>query len=377
VPRFPRAELAVVLTAAGLVFSRVFGLAVVMPGFRGHYAAAFPVDALWIGLAFGAHGLTMALMQLPLGILSDRVGRRPVLLAASVLFVAGSAWAAFADSIAALIAARLVQGLGAVASVSMAMVGETVPESRRTTAMALVGIPAGMGFFLGVFAAPLLVPLVGVPGLFLVAAGVGLAAAAPLLAIRPAPAEAPSPVPARASLGLPVMSLALGGFTLNFALTSVMFFLPDASAGRLLPPLGLALVAMLLASRQIDRRSWTWQPLAAGLVGLAAAAPAYLLLDGGAAAFAAGTAFFACHAILSAAFPSQVSRVAGRSGGRGHGIQNIVAYLGTFAGGAVAGAFASRPSMDLVVLAGLAVACAALLVAGLRTARPQPTPTGA
>ena len=56
-----RRDIGLVATAAALVFSRVFGLSLVLPNFRSHYEATFAVDAVWIGLAFGAYGLTMAL----------------------------------------------------------------------------------------------------------------------------------------------------------------------------------------------------------------------------------------------------------------------------------------------------------------------------
>ena len=81
---------------------------------------------------------------------------------------------------------------------------------------------------------------------------------------------------------------------------------------------------------------------------------------------AAAQAFFAGHATLSAVLPSQVSRLAGRTGGRGHGVQLVVAYLGSAAGGLVAGALAGTPAVAFAVLAGLCVAVAGLAVAALR-----------
>jgi MFS family permease len=367
-----RAELGVVATAGGLVFSRVFGLSVVMPNFRGHYEAAFMVDLLWIGVAFGAYGLTFALMQWPMGALSDRWGRRSVLLVGSLLFVLGSAWAAYADGVAALIAARLVQGLGTISSVAMAMVGESVPEARRTTAMAAVGVPAGLAFFLGLMVGPAFYPQIGMRGLFLLTAMVGGVAGVPLLMLR-VPAAAPAAGTKRR--GLPVLALALGGFTMNYALQTVLFHLPTTQWTRLLPPLAVAMVAMGLLSRLIDRAGWTWQPLAVGISGLAVAAPLMGVLGAGPDAhlafFAGAVLFFSLHATLSAAFPSQVSRIAGRAGGRGHGTQNTLAYLGTFVGGAMAGALA-RPEWAFAVLGLLALASAGLLVRGLYWGRRSP-----
>ncbi len=377
---FTRSELALVASAAMLVFSRVFGLSLVLPDFR-DYASTLTASQLLVGTAFGAYGLTLALMQLPLGALSDRVGRRPVLFAGTFLFVAGSIWAATADSIGTLIAARLLQGTGAISSVAMAMVGETIPEERRTTAMALIGVPAGLGFFLGLMAGPLLSPAVGVPGLFWITAGIGMVTALPLLRMHlgdPASSPASAPTPAtgdKRSLGLPVLSLAAGGFTMNYALMSVLFFLPDKSWQTMLPILAAALVVMGLASRLVDRAGLTWQPIAIGIPVLAAAGALFVSAAPGFGLYGAGVLFFGAHATLSAVLPSQVSRIAGRSGGRGHGIQNIVAYMGTFAAGSAAGALAAHSRYAFAILGVVAGLSAALVVAGLRQPRTVPAPT--
>lgn len=367
---FTRAERGLVAGAAFLVFSRVFAFSLVLPGFR-TFGATLTGSALLVGIALGAYGLTMAVAQFANGWLSDHVGRRPVLVVGSLLFVAGSAWSAVAGSIEALIAARLLQGLGGVSSVAMAAVGETVPEERRTSAMALVGIPAGLGFFLGFALGPLLETLIGFRGLFWAMTGLGALATLPL-ALRPLPAPRPAPPAGPVRLG--VVALSLAGFTVNLAMMVVVFFLPDLglSSEALAAILVAALVAMGLMSRLADRTGATWQPTAAGLGVLALGAPMFILgaSRGRWAVVAGGLLFFAAHATLSAVLPSQVSRLAGRSGGRGHGIQLVVAYLGSAAGGALAGALAGDPEMAFAILAALCAAVAALATASLR--RPAP-----
>jgi predicted MFS family arabinose efflux permease len=366
VPRsaFPRHERGLIAAAAFLVFSRVFAFSLVLPGFRA-FGATLTGSALLVGMALGAYGLTMAVAQLANGWLSDHVGRRPVLLVGSLLFVLGSAWAAVAHSIWTLLAARLLQGLGGVSSVAMAAVGETVPEERRTSAMALVGVPAGLGFFLGFILGPILQGVIGFRGLFWMMAILGAVAALPM-ALRALPPPAPPPTHHR--IGLPVLSLALAGFTINFGMTSVSYFLPAVGHTALGLVLLGALVVMGIASRAVDRHRAVAGPVAASLLVLAAGA-ALFTLRGGWLLLAGGLAFFAAHATLSAILPSQVSRLAGRTGGRGHGVQLVVAYLGTSAGGTVAGAaaeLASRGRLAHGAAASAAVlAVLALLVAGL------------
>ncbi|MEA3137125.1 MAG: hypothetical protein QOC71_1406 [Thermoplasmata archaeon] len=357
---FTKAERGLVAGAAFLVFSRVFAFSLVLPGFR-DFGATLTHSDLLVGIALGAYGLTMAVAQLANGWLSDHIGRRPVLLVGSLLFVAGSAWSAVAGSIEALIAARLLQGLGGVSSVAMAAVGETVPAERRTSAMALIGVPAGLGFFLGFVLGPVAADAIGFRGLFWAMAGIGALATLPL-ALRKLPEPTIHAAPLTSGVSLPVLALALAGFTANLGMTAVAFFLPELRHEVLAAVLLGALVVMGVASRAADRTGATWQPVVAALGVLGLGAPLFIL-GGGWAVLAGGLLFFAAHATLSAVLPSQVSRLAGRSGGRGHGVQLVVAYLGSAAGGTLAGSLADAPDAVFAVLAGLCAAVAALTAA--------------
>lgn len=364
---FQKGELGLVGTAAALVFSRVFGLSIVLPDFRGHYEG-LGIDPFWVGVAFGAYGLTMALMQFPNGVLSDRFGRKPLLWSATAFFVGGSLLAAFAWDVPSLIAGRLLQGMGAVASVAVAAVGESIPAERRTMAMALIGIPAGTGFLFGMAAGSILYPALGMTALFLITAAVGLLAALPLLRVRmperQRDAIAPRPITP------PVLALALTGFAGNYALTTTLFFLPEDASRVLWILMTAGLIVMLTMGRVIDRRGWTWQPLSVAALGLGASAM-WFVLDGRYGFWLGGGLFFAFHAILAMSLPSQVSRIAGPSGGRGHGIQNVIAYGGTFAAGPVAGALAGHPDAAMAVVVAVGTLAAAALF-GTRL-RPQPS----
>lgn len=372
--RFTRPEALLIAGAAAVVFTRVFAFSLVLPGFRAHGDALAGATDLLVGAALGAYGLTMAVSQLGLGILSDRWGRKPILILGTACFVAGSIGAALADSIWTLLAARLLQGLGGVSSVALAAVGETVPAERRTTAMALVGIPAGLGFFFGFALGPYGEALVGFRGLFWTSAGLGVLAILPLLRQRLAAAQPAEDI--RRAISRPVLALCVGGFAANFAMTEVAFFLSDRPLGRgaLAIVLVGAFVIMGIASRLIDRKAVAWQPIVVALTALTIGA-ALLLLRDIPLLWVGGLAFFAGHAVLSATLPSQVSRLAGRSGGRGHGIQLIVAYLGSAVGGLAAGAFAQDLLKATLVLAVVAVTAILLTTIWLRPAAPLPQPS--
>ena len=114
----------------------------------------------------------MAILQIPLGRLSDRIGRRKVLLLGMTLFSLGSFlcaiphWFPHPLQIGALIFGRLVQGGGAIVSVAFATVADFIEPQRRSTAMAVLGIPIGAAFVIGIIGGPILAGIFGTASLF-------------------------------------------------------------------------------------------------------------------------------------------------------------------------------------------------------------------
>lgn len=155
------------LSLASIYALRMLGLFLVMPVFAleaRHYPGGD--DAFLIGLAMGAYGLTQACLQVPLGLASDRMGRKPVILAGLAVFALGSAIAAWAPSVTWLAIGRAVQGAGAVSAAVTALLADQTRDSVRTKAMALVGISIALMFALSLVVAPLLTPHIGLGGLF-------------------------------------------------------------------------------------------------------------------------------------------------------------------------------------------------------------------
>jgi len=161
---------------------RMFGLFALLPVLSLYAMDLENATPLLVGLAVGAYGLTQAGFQVPLGALSDRIGRLPVIILGLAIFAAGSALAAMSDSIYGIIAGRLLQGAGAISATLSALIADATRKEVRTRSMAIFGVGIGLSFMVAMVAGPLLAATFGV--LFWIAAGLAVVACA-LLKLLP------------------------------------------------------------------------------------------------------------------------------------------------------------------------------------------------
>ncbi|WPO46907.1 MFS transporter [Pseudomonas sp. S1Bt23] len=158
-----------------LVFAfRMLGMFMVLPVLATYGMDLAGATPALIGLAIGAYGLTQAIFQIPFGIISDRIGRRPVIYLGLIVFALGSVLAANADSIWGVIAGRILQGAGAISAAVMALLSDLTREQHRTKAMAMIGMTIGLSFAVAMVAGPLLTRAFGLPGLFFATGGMAL-----------------------------------------------------------------------------------------------------------------------------------------------------------------------------------------------------------
>lgn len=152
----------------------MLGLFMVLPVmalYFGDYRGATP---FLLGVSLGIYGFTQAIFQIPLGLLSDKIGRRSVIIGGLVLFVLGSVVAGLADSAVGLIVGRALQGTGAIASTLMALITDFTSEQNRTKAMAAVGGTIGISFALAMVIGPVIAAASGLSGIFWLTAVFGL-----------------------------------------------------------------------------------------------------------------------------------------------------------------------------------------------------------
>jgi len=141
----------------------LFMLFPVMSVYAGDYDSSTPI---LIGMAIGIYGLTQALLQIPFGYLSDRFGRKPILIIGLLIFLIGSIIAATASNIIFVVIGRALQGGGAISAVLMAFLADSISEDNRAKANAFVGFQIGAAFMLSLIIGPIVTSRIGLSGLF-------------------------------------------------------------------------------------------------------------------------------------------------------------------------------------------------------------------
>ncbi len=354
---------------ASIFALRMLGLFLVLPVFVLE-ARKYPGgdDAARVGLAMGIYGLTQAVLQLPLGMASDRFGRKRVIVLGLLVFAGGSLLAALADTLTGLLIGRALQGAGAVSAAVTALLADQTRDVVRTKAMALVGGSIGLMFAVALVAAPLLVAQVGLPGLFGLTCALALAAIAVVLWWTPAEPVQHQNAP-RGNLSdvwknADLVRLNFGVFALHTVQMAMWMAVPallvQAGLGKdlhwqvylpavvvsflflgglfalerrgLLRGTLLASIALVLVVQLgLAWVSWNGQPPGLWTLGV-------LLL-----------VFFCGFNALEASQPSLVSRMAPASlRGAALGSYNMLQSLGLFAGGALGGAlvqWAGKPTL--------------------------------
>ena len=151
-----KTEIVTVLLLSLVLFLRMFSIFLVLPVFNILAQEINNANFFLVALAFGIYGLTQGLCQLPAGYFSDVWGRKRILIIALILFLIGSLLASYVTNIYWVIAARFIQGMGAMASVIFALLADKTRNEVRARASAFLGMSIGIAFCLAFVLAPIL-----------------------------------------------------------------------------------------------------------------------------------------------------------------------------------------------------------------------------
>ncbi|MDE2148242.1 MAG: MFS transporter [Gammaproteobacteria bacterium] len=370
---------------------RMFGMFMVLPVLSLYARHLTPgVSGLEIGLAVGIYGLLQALLQVPLGVVSDRIGRKPVITIGLIVFAAGSVLAGWASSIAWLIAGRALQGAGAISSAASALLADATRPQVRTQAMTILGAGMGASFLLALIAGPPLSGVIGVDGIFVLTGALAALALPVLWRGVPNPPRLPAtPGAFRRAVSDPqLLRLDAGIFLLHTMMTALFVAAPFVLQQTLglpghrqwevyLPVLVASIVPVFALIRRIEAAGRIRAAFIAAVLLLGLALAGAGLLHGSGDGFTIALfMFFVAFNYLEGTLPSLISRRAPASGkGAALGVYSTCQFLGGFAGGVLGGTLLTDFGAAGVFYAAGALALPWLLIAaGLKPPPLMPHP---
>ncbi len=374
------------------VFSvRLLGLFMIYPVFAAYARNLSGANPYLIGEALGIYGLSQGLLQIPFGLLSDRVGRKAMIVFGLILFGIGSAVAALSTSIGGVIIGRALQGSGAVGSVILALVADLTAEENRTKAMATIGISIGASFMIALVAGPIVANFVGVSGIFWLMVGLALLGIVITEFVVPSPrrvrlhrdAEAVPALIGGVLRDPELLRLDIGIFVLHAMLTASFLVVPGLLRSTLglpaadqwmvyLPVLLLSVVFMLPAIIVAEKYR-RMKGVFVGAVAVLVISQAMLYLAAGNVfiLLAALVVFFSAFNVMEASLPSLITKVApAEAKGTAMGLYSSLQFLGIFAGGIVGG-LAHQHGGDAAVFALTGFMALVWLLAAATMAQPS------
>lgn len=372
--KLSKRELNTAFALSSVVGLRMFGLFLIMPVFTA-YAIHLPgATPLLVGLAIGIYGFAQALLQVPVGLLSDRIGRHLTITIGLLVFVIGSVVAAMAHGIVGIIVGRVLQGMGAVSGASQALAADHSRDDNRSKVMGIIGVSIGLAFVLAIILSAPLAEISGLSGLFGLTALLAVAAIGLLWMLVPRPARRTAPAAARSGAVLrmlvkpQLMVLNVSVFMMHTMLTAAFVALPlmlmrdtgfalDRQWELYLPVMLISAVVMGGVLRRVTSVSGSMHlilicalGLGLALYGFSTAYHGHLIL------WLAAIVFFSAFNLLEASLPSLVSRLAPpHMRGAALGAYATSQFLGAGVGGVLGGVMLQHMGISAVFAAAAAL----------------------
>ena len=370
-------ERSAILALASVYGLRMFGLFLILPVLSLYSEQLADSTPALMGLALGVYGVTQAILQIPFGVLSDKYGRKPLIVIGLLLFASGGLVAAASSTILGVIVGRALQGAGAIAAVVLALTADLTRESQRTKAMASIGMTIGFSFMLALLAAPALQEVIGVPGMFVMTSVLALLSIIVIWKLVPTPVQNQnlevSAVPQTMMTLLKdrqLIRLDIGIFILHFVLTALFLVVPIMLVNQLglqssehwqiyLPSLLVSVVLMVPFIILSSKQGWLKPVFLIALALLVMAQLSFSLQpENVVLVIVSMTLFFWGFNLLEALLPSLVSKLApAATRGSAMGVYNTFQFMGIFFGGLVGGILYGASGYT-----GVFLACIVLLI---------------
>lgn len=351
-----RNEFRATAAIAAVYATRLLGLFMIYPVFAHLARGLAGATPRTIGLALGAYGLTQGLLQIPFGLLSDRLGRRTMVVIGLAVFCIGSLVAALSASIAGVILGRALQGAGAIGSVLLASVADVTRHETRTRAMAIVGVSIGFAFMVAVVLGPAVAIFAGLAGIF------WLTAVLALVGIGISAAVIPTRETHEAGIGIArtgfrqlltdrrLLQLDFAIFTLHATMTALFLAIPaivlhtlglgGGSVWMLYLPVLVAGGILMIPFVIVAEKHGHMDAVRLISIGLIAVSEIVMLFLGGSAIalVVALVVFFTAFTVLEALLPSLLTKAAPASAkGTASGLYSSSQFIGIFFGGSIGG----------------------------------------
>lgn len=371
------------ISLASVFAFRMLGLFMLMPVLAIYGQSLEDVSPMWIGLAIGAYGLTQALLQIPMGWLSDKFGRKPVIIGGLLVFALGSVIAALADSIYWVTFGRALQGMGAIASALLALAADLSRDEQRPKVMAVIGMCIGLSFAVAMLLGPMVAASFDIAGVFWLTAALAIVGIFIVLFVVPnAVNRAPkgdtvaTVTDIKALIKHPqLLRLDVGVMLLHLTLTTLFVVLPgQLILGGLaaeqhwqlyIPVLIAAFVLMaplmIIAIRKQKERS----VFIGSILALTVSALGLIVLPNSIMFIAlCMLVYFVAFNFLEATMPALVSRIApANQKGSAMGVFSSGQFFGAFLGGVLGGYIAQFGEVNTVFAAAAIVGVIWLFIA--------------
>ncbi len=346
------------LSIASIYAFRMLGLFIILPIFSLYADKIIDATPTLIGVALGIYGLTQALLQIVLGVLSDKYGRKPVILFGLIVFIIGSIVAAMSHTIYGIIIGRALQGAGAIGSTLTALVADTTKEENRMKAMSVIGMTIGLSFIGAMVLGPILNTWIGLSGIFWLTAILGAIGIVILIYGVPTPTKIifhkgseTTPSQIKSVLKKPeLLRLNYGIFSLHAMLTALFLAIPvilidyigisvDKQWIIYLPVLFISFFLMVPFIIIAETKN-LMKPVFVGAI-IILTAMQFLLYEFDHHVIVMSlllVLYFASFTLLEAALPSLISKMAPISSkGTAMGVYSSAQFFGIFFGGVLGG----------------------------------------